>query len=133
MAEGFNFDKVRKALENELKELPKELAVMVKDDAISNVNTTSFNGKKWAERKQSYDHPMLNDTGNLLSAIRDSVQSGTKSGFDTYEIRVVNDYGLFHNEGTPKMAQRQFIGEYPELNTKLEKYIIKQLEDLWKI
>lgn len=133
MADKFDFKKVKDAIRNEIKTLPKELAEMVKDDSVQNFAKESFDGEKWKPRKKPADHDILNDTGNLLEAVRDSVQKGKKSSPYQYELVVVSDYGLFHNEGTPKMPQRQFLGIYPALEKKLVAEINKQLEKHFQI
>jgi phage gpG-like protein len=133
MANKFDFKEIKNAIRKEIKTLPKELAEQVKDDAVLNFYKESFDNKEWQPRKQPAEHPLMVDTGNLLSAVRDSVDKGRKLGPYIYQLNIVNDYGLFHNEGTPKLPQRQFIGIYPDLEKKLVKYINNKLDKHFEI
>jgi phage gpG-like protein len=132
MKEGFNFDEIKKQISAEIKKLPKEMAIEVKDESVSNLNNKSFYGKQWPSPKEPQDHPLLNKTGNLKNAVKQSVSTG-KKGSNFYSLVVINDYGLFHNEGTSTLPKREFIGESSEQIKKLTKIITNALDKLWML
>jgi phage gpG-like protein len=123
----FNFTPIRLAIEKELANLPKDMAIVLQNESVNNINTQSFYGSKWEPAKESEGHPLLNDTGKLLNAVKKSVQTGNKNSKDSFNLAVINDYGLFLNEGTPKMPQRQFMGNSTVLDNKIIKLIDRQL------
>lgn len=133
MADKFNFSQVRIPLEKQMKQLPKEIANIVKDDSIINFYDESFNGKPWQPPKEPQDHPLLIDTGALLSAVRNSVNTGNQASKDTYKLVVINDYGLYHNEGTDRLPKRQFMGQTNKLDNKVIRYIDNKLTKLFEI
>jgi len=116
-----------------MKQLPKEIANIVKDDSIINFYDESFNGKPWQPPKEPQDHPLLIDTGALLSAVRNSVNTGNQASKDTYKLVVINDYGLYHNEGTDRLPKRQFMGQTNKLDNKVIRYIDNKLTKLFEI
>lgn len=77
---------------------------------------------KWSKRKKNYNHPPLENTGHLYNSFKSSISNN--------EITISNtaDYAIFHNEGTGKIPQRQFLGESKELNNRIEKMIEKYLD-----
>lgn len=75
----------------------------------------SING--WPKRKKEYLYPALNKTGNLKKSVV-SVQNSVKT--DVY-------YASFHNDGTDRLPQRQFIGNSKELDKKCEDMIVDEL------
>lgn len=133
MSDKFNFIEVRLALEKELKELPKDIAEIIKDDGVKNIKSGSYNGKNYKPRVKDEGHPILNKSGKLLDAVNNSVKTGNKSSNDSYMIKVINDYGLWHQEGTDKIPKRQIIGETNNLDKKVIEYIHKSLDKLFEI
>jgi phage gpG-like protein len=131
MKEGFNFGQISKEIKNALKDLPKEIAVIVKDDAIINMYSSSFDNKSWAPRKDDEIHPLLIDSGTLLNDIRNSVNNGFSSG-PIFNIVVDNPYSGVHNFGTNKIPQRQFMGESKGLNVKVKSFVDKKLTPLFE-
>lgn len=71
----------------------------------------------WPKRKKEYLYPALNKTGNLKKSVV-SVQNSVKT--DVY-------YASFHNDGTDRLPQRQFIGNSKELDKKCEDMIVDEL------
>lgn len=62
----------------------------------------------WKPRKKEYLYPALNKTGNLKKSV-----VGVKN-----EVKTDVYYASFHNDGTDKLPQRQFIGNSKELDRK---------------
>lgn len=71
----------------------------------------------WKPRKKEYLYPALNKTGNLKKSI-----VGVKN-----EVKTDVYYASFHNDGTEKLPQRQFIGKSKELDNKCCDVIVKEL------
>jgi len=128
----FNFKDTRIAIQKQMQEFPKEIAEIVKDDSVNNIISGGFYGKTYKPRKDTKPHPILRDTGNLLNAVNDSVRNGNVAGKDSYDIKVNNFYGIFHNEGTSKIPQRQFMGESPIQVNKVTKFITDKLDKIFE-
>ena len=71
----------------------------------------------WPKRKKEYLYPALNKTGNLKKSVV-SVKNDVKT--DVY-------YASFHNDGTDRLPQRQFIGNSKELDNKCIDVIVDEL------
>ena len=71
----------------------------------------------WEPRKKKYLYPALTKTGKLKKSIK-SEKNVVKT--DVY-------YASFHNDGTNKLPQRQFIGDSKEMDNKMLKYITDKL------
>lgn len=130
---SFNFIQIRREIEKELKALPKELAIILKDDSVANFNSQSFYGDSWESPKEDDGKKTLIDSGKLLSAVKNSASTGNKSGFDSFSLNIINSYGIFHNEGTNKLPKRQFIGESIKYDNKVKLYINKNLTQKFEI
>lgn len=127
---GFNFTSIREALTKEISKLPKQMAIEVKDESVKNIDNESFYGVQWPSAKTPSDHKLLDKTGKLKQAVKNSVNSGDK-GNNYYNLTVINDYGLWHNEGTKTLPKRQFLGESSIQNKKITELILKALENKW--
>lgn len=54
----------------------------------------------------------------------------SEPGTATVKVYTEASYAKFHNDGTDKLPQRQFMGESQELNQKIEKVILEEVEKL---
>lgn len=81
--------------------------------------------EKWEKRKKAYSHPPLKKSGKMFTNIKSKVTG------DNVLIYNNTPYSGFHNEGTDKIPQRQFIGESDELNSRLLKIADKQIEQFF--
>ena len=103
----------------------------------------SFDQKKipgtnryWRNRKRNYNHPILNETGALKDSISYQLYEGGGLMIYTDENRFPvgrrktgsKSYAAFHNEpdGTyPPNIQRQFIGDSPLIELKVQTMLYK--------
>lgn len=78
--------------------------------------------EKWRKRKGKPKHPPLEDTGNMYRNIQGRIM-GNKA------VNIYNNvpYSGYHNYGTEKIPQRQFIGNSDELDTRIRKMTNKQV------
>lgn len=78
---------------------------------------TDKSASGWEPRKKNYLYPALTKTGKLKNSIH-SEKNVVKA--DAY-------YASYHNEGTGKLPQRQFIGDSRAMDDKMLKYITDKL------
>lgn len=83
---------------------------------------------KYSERKRKDDkkRTILVDTGAMFGAIKNAP---TADGFSVYVADL--EYAEYHNEGTDKMPQREFIGESDELEEESLKRIQEEIDKLF--
>lgn len=129
----FGFDKILEEWTLMKEELLSELAEAAKKQFIEDFENKSFNGKQWAERKPRKDddgHPLLEQTGELKSALEGAEVIINSDGFS---IEIENDYADYLNNGTSEMVARPFMGESSELDKRLEETINEQLDKIFNI
>lgn len=80
------------------------------------------------ERKRSVGRALLVRSGKLRSDIRKKKISFRNITVGTNSI----PYAGFLNDGTPRMVQREFIGESRVLDKKVEKILNQELDKLFK-
>jgi len=141
----FNFDKIGKNLERLKHELPKVLANDTKNYFVEEFNKQEWNGTAWeqVQRKipgtKAYKYPkkgadarhgraILVKTGKLR---RDVVNSLERADWDMIRFKVKNDYGAYHNVGTDKIPQRQFMGDTPKLRQRQLDKIKSYMQRIW--
>lgn len=78
---------------------------------------TNESAEGWEPRKKKYLYPALTKTGKLKKSIK-AEKNVVKT--DVY-------YASFHNDGTDRLPQRQFIGDSKEMDNKMLKYITDKL------
>jgi phage gpG-like protein len=101
----------------------KSLAIVVKDDAVRNFVDEGFGGNKWIPKKVSNGKKTLRDKGDLLQDVRDSVKNGHQNAPMQYTLHVKTPYAGYHQDGTEKMPQREFIGMNSRLEVKLNQRV----------
>lgn len=127
-----------------------DLANTAKNEFLQNFADQGFDGKPWKEVKRrtpgtnAFKYPKTKDPGRRTRAIlqgkgsgrlrRDvanSVSSGHRNGNLSYTLVVNNPYAGYHNEGSGKLPQRQFVGMTRKLNNKLLKKIFEKTKSIW--
>lgn len=83
---------------------------------------------KYSERKRKDDkkRTILVDTGDMFGAIHNRINT---EGFSVYVADL--EYAEYHNEGTDKIPQREFIGESDELEEESLKRIQEEIDKLF--
>lgn len=89
-------------------------------------------GKLWQERKvdgsgtRSSRRSLLVQSGRLRKSIR-------LSRVTSYSVTIGTSvpYAKYHNEGTERLPQRQFVGRSTELNRRLQRMIKAKI--LWEL
>lgn len=81
-----------------------------------------IDNKKWIARKDNLPHPILNKTGKMLNQVFFRESNGEI-------ITRMVDYGIFHQFGTEKMPERQWLGLTDEA---VEFFIDTYLEEIIK-
>ena len=98
-------------------------------------------GKFWRTRKRNYNHPILNETGALKNSISYQLYEGGGLMIYTDENsfpagRRKHDsksYAAFHNfqDGAyPPNIQRQFMGDSPLIELKVQNMLYKLLQSI---
>ena len=87
-------------------------------DAFDNEGFTDKGLKKWQPVKRKKGGKILTDTEHLANTVK-----VTPIG-STLNISTVS-YGKWHNEGTAKLPQRQFIGESDKMFESIGKEVTK--------
>lgn len=128
-----NFDIVQRKIKNLDVSLP--LANTAKNHFLQNFAEQSFDGKNWNKRKKetnkSKGKNILIGTGKMRKDVANSVSNGEKNGLKKYTLVVKNEYAKYHNYGTNKLPQRQFVGTDNKLNEKLEKKLNQLASKVW--
>jgi len=83
----------------------------------SNFDTEGVNitGSKWAKRRRSYKHPILNKTGKLKRSFKQTKLTNKEMHIDSS-----SGYYKYHQLGTSKMPQRQILG----FSEKMKNHIV---------
>jgi phage gpG-like protein len=84
---------------------------------------TDTRRKRWKKLKRprpdGSTRPILQDTGKLRRSRRDKIIGNTRG-----RVMFTAKYASFHNNGTGKLAKRQFSGESKILNRQNEKLLL---------
>lgn len=140
----FGLDRVVRAMEQVKRDLPVQLANDTKNFFAASWRRGGWedNGvQKWAEpKRKSYKgrspkahrastRATLVKSGRLRRAVQDSVRQATMD-----EVRLVVDvpYAAYHNEGTDKLPQRQFMGDSAALRKIQRKRINTVVDKIWQ-
>lgn len=97
--------------------------------------------KYWRNRKRNYPHPILHETGALKNSISYQLFDGGGIEIYTDESKFPvgrrkhgsKSYAAFHNspDGTyPPNIQRQFIGDSPLIELKVQNMLYKLLQSI---
>ena len=145
MLDRFNFKKVVEKVEQMKRELPKVVANDTKNYFVEEFNRQSWNGSAWpqVQRKipgtKAYKYPkkgadarhgraILVKTGKLRRNVAGCLIVAT---WPTIKFEVKNDYGIYHNEGTDNIPQRQFMGDTLKLRQRQLDKIKSYMQRLW--
>lgn len=109
------------------RELPKELAETARDYFVDSFDKQGWENQPWDARKDDNPWPILVKSGNLKRSVEDSINKAEWS-----EIVLTSDteYGSYHNDGTDRLPQREFMGESQELTDRLTEIIEQRLTDI---
>jgi phage gpG-like protein len=124
--ENNNGDVVKKQITQLEKELDKLIPRLSKIslnfywEAFEKQGFTDDGLKLWVKRKREYTWPILKKTGTLKGSLL-SIRTGSLS----WQISTDVSYAPYHNYGTDRLPQRQFIGESKVLNGIIAKEIDK--------
>lgn len=95
-----------------------------KSDAGGRQTDSSSSG--WIKRKDNTKNTVINKTGALKNSIK-------KSKKGRYGIIYTDlDYASYHNNGTGRLPQREFIGKSKKLVLKSKKIIKLYLNNIFK-
>jgi phage gpG-like protein len=148
MANQFDFRRVQIRLKEAEKGLSLSLANVAKNDFLNNFREQGFNGQKWREvqrriagtkaysgnkdlGKRTRAILQGKGSGRLRKDVANSVSNGIKNSELSYTLIVNNEYASFHNDGTKRIPQRQFVGMTEKLNKKLLNKINEKFSKIW--
>lgn len=148
MASQFDFRRVQIKLQQAEKGLSLSLANIAKNEFLDNFRAQGFNGQKWKEVQRrtagTKAYAGNKDTGKRTRAIlqgkgsgrlrkdvANSVANGRKNSELSYTLIVDNEYASYHNDGTSKIPQRQFVGMTEKLNKKILNKINEKFSQIW--
>jgi len=152
--EKFNFEQVREQLQQTKRELIVILSNQAQNYFLSSFRKQGFGGEAWEEVQRrepgtkSYKYPkgkgLQRRTSPILTGAGWKVRGGTlrravsnmartaQVSQSSFKMIVDVPYAGYLNEGTPKMPQRQFVGQTAELTQMQEKKIIQIVDRIWK-
>lgn len=148
MASQFDFRRVQIRLKEAEKGLSLALANVAKNEFLDNFRQQGFDGRKWKEvqrriagtKAYSGDKDKGKRTrailqgkgsGRLRKDVANSVANGRKNSELSYTLIVENNYASYHNDGTKKIPQRQFVGMTEKLNKKILNKINEKFMQIW--
>jgi hypothetical protein len=145
--EKFNFDAVKKKIDNAKREALVSLSVQAQDYFLSSFKKQSFDGQSWQQVQrrtsgtkaylypktkglQRRTNPILVGSGDLINAV--STMSRTAQITGTSMRMTVNvPYAAYLNDGTNKMVKRQFVGQTQELTEMQQKEITSIIDKIF--
>jgi hypothetical protein len=135
--DSFDLDGVIKRFEQTKSEIPKVFANDAQtffESSFKKEGWTDATFKRWKPRQARRSVKKKDQTRRILVKNGDlrrdfSVKSAT---FNDITIANSRDYADYHNSGTSKMPQRQFMGHSQTLEKIQIKKIDKILKEIWK-
>lgn len=98
----------------------------------------SFEGDKWKKladstikQKAFNKDRILIEYSDLRSALMNSLRTGNTS-WNNAKLVIVNDYAIYHQEGTNKMSARKIFTQTPNLTKIQEDTLDKEIIKLFK-
>ena len=148
MASQFDFKRVQLRLQQAEKGLSLAMANVAKNEFLNNFREQGFNGKKWKEVQRRIEGTKAysgnkdkgkrtrailqgKGSGRLRKDVANSVANGRKNSELSYTLVVENNYASYHNDGTSKIPQRQFVGMTEKLNKKILNKINEKFIQIW--
>lgn len=128
-----NADKMKKQLDlfsNGLDKLIDDIAkstLSFYKKSFDNQGFTDETLETWVKRRREYTWPILRKTGALKNSIQQE-----RIGRLSFKIFTTMEYAPYHNNGTPTLPQRQFIGESKQLTKDIYKEIDKFIKKIFK-
>ncbi len=89
-------------------------------------NQTDASRGGWRPRRTSRRNPILVDTGRLFRSVKIRSQRYDRVMFGTTGV----PYARYHNDGTERLPQREFIGDSQEFFKQIEKILDKNIKRL---
>lgn len=155
MADKFHLSEISA----KVKQADREILVMISNQAqnyfLSSFKKQGFDGKEWKEVQRrtagtkAYKYPktkgLQRRTSPILVGAGYKVRGGTlrrsvsvmartaQIGRGTLRMIVDVPYAKYLNNGTPKMAKRQFIGQTRELTAMQNKTITQIVDKIWQV
>lgn len=148
MADRFQFERTIVKLRQNQQGLSLLMANLAKNSFLDNFKEQGFDGKKWKEvqrriagtkayagNKDSGKRTRAilqgKGSGRLRRDVANSVSNGHKNGELSYTLVVDNPYAGYHNDGTSRIPQRQFVGMTEKLNKQIIEKINAKIMEIW--
>lgn len=114
---------------NKKRYIMKRIGVIYKNFFLDSFRMEGWEGNKWQPRKREVrgrgrSKKILVDTGKLKGSIK-----YTNITDNSVTIKTDVDYASYHNEGTSRLPQRQFMLEDGQTSDKVEAMVEKMLQD----
>ena len=128
-----NFNQIEQNLRKLIQTLPTNVGHIAVTFFTLNFNLQGFQAdtlRMWqarqSESRKSIGRALLVNTGKLKRSIQFS--AGASSVLIYSDVQ----YASYHNEGTARIPQRQFMGQSDALNKQIDQFITQQLDDAFK-
>jgi phage gpG-like protein len=95
--------------------------------SFTNEGFTDNSLKRWPRRKIQRSWPLLYKTGNLKNSLKIIIR-----GENYFVIGTDVSYAPYHNNGTDRLPQRQFIGESATLTRRLTNLLDDIIKKVFK-
>lgn len=104
-----------------VREITETVRMLVENDILDNFDNEAFDGVAWQARKredrQAGRRALLVKSGRMKRGLEVQIEGNNVAVYSDTE------YATYHNEGTDKMPQRQFVGISKELEQQIDKEI----------
>lgn len=137
---------------NQKVDLPKKIAGLVRSYFIGSFRRQEWDGKPWKEVQRRIEgtpeykypkktqlsrrtNPILVGTykgrsgGTLRRAVNNSIR---EQNWNTIRLGIDVEYAKYHNEGTDKLAKRQFMGDSKELRKQIKGKLELEIKNIFK-
>lgn len=142
MPKRFNIEKKIKAFERTKRTLPARVGNVAKNHFLQSFENEAFSynsvgSDPWEKRKTKTKQDkrtgkrraLLVQSGALRRSIRVKSANWKAIRVGSYGIK----YATYHNNGTSRLPQRQFIGKSPLMEGKIRKLVSNEINKLSKI
>jgi phage gpG-like protein len=150
----FNFDAVRKNIDQVKKDLPKLLANDAQNYFLDAFKKEAWDGEDWEQVQRrdpdtnAYKYPknkglsrrtkpILIQSGRLRREVS-NLGANARVQYFSYNFKVtlrlnnnIVPYGKYHNYGTDKIPKRKFMGDSPALRRILRRRIDIYMSKIW--
>jgi phage gpG-like protein len=142
----FRLNEVATAIRRQQDPIMREVANMARNHYVNSFRVSSWEGKAWRQVQRriagtgAYKYPknkglsrrtkpILVNKGTLRRKVNNSVKS-VSNGKIVFEVDL--PYAKYHNEGTGKLAKRQFMGWSKKQGDESIKIIEKHINRVWQ-